>query len=218
MEAVSERRDVGGDLAEGLMRAALKWGRAEMFDYAEENLYSEGMAEVVRWHRHFSRFWRESALFCDFRWSEAVNTYAPGNKGVLAEAEEPFFAVVTGRKLSIAEGVEIGRRIWNLDNAVWTLQGRHRDMVRFPEYICRQPLSTTRPQFMPGREEARWTYLRMNGRVLDAEKVEEWKTKYYRLEGWDPATGWPTRKTLESAGLGPVADELARRGKLGKPA
>ena len=190
-------------------------GDPGMLDYSEDNLYSEGMAKLVAWHRHFTRFWRESALFCDFRWSESINTNAPGNKGVLAEAEEPFFAAVTGRKMSIAEGVELGRKIWNLDNAVWTLQGRHRDLVDFPEYIYRVPLPTDTPQFMPGREKGEWKYLQMNGRRLDKQKFEEWKTRFYRLEGWDPKTGWPTRKTLEGAGLKKVADELEKRGKLG---
>jgi aldehyde:ferredoxin oxidoreductase len=187
-----------------------------MLDCSEENIYSESMAKLVSWHRHFTRFWRESALFCDFRWSEAVNTYAPGNSGVLAEAEEPFFAAVTGKKVTIAEGVELGRKIWNLDNAVWTLQGRHRDMVQFPEYIYSVPLPPDWPQFLPGREKGQWKYIQVNGRHLDKQKFEEWKTKFYHLEGWDTETGWPTRETLKDVGLGNVAEELEKRGKLGR--
>ena len=300
MEMISQRQDLGDDLAEGLVRAANNWGRAEedwqsgllncaywgypnhfdprtevdwgygslvsgrdinehevnslfwaaagfdptvrkqplvkaeeaarilaakrspgkgdpgMSDSTGDNLYSDGLAAVVAWRHHFSRFWRESALFCDFRWSEAINTYAPANRGVLAEAQEPFFAAVTGRKMNIAEGVELGRKIWNLDNAVWVLQGRRRDMVRFPEYLHRVLLPADWPPFLPGRENGRWTYIQASGRRLDKAKVEEWKTKHHRREGWDPATGWPARKTLEGAGLANVAGELERRGNLGK--
>jgi aldehyde:ferredoxin oxidoreductase len=44
---------------------------------------------------------------------------------------------------------------------------------------------------------------------------EDWKTLYYRLEGWDEKTGWPTRRTLEELGLKKVADELESKAKLG---
>jgi aldehyde:ferredoxin oxidoreductase len=188
----------------------------ELLNFAEDNLYSENMARLVAWHRHFTRFWRESALFCDFRWSEAINTYAPGNKGALAEAEEPFFAAVTGRKLSISEGTEIGRRIWNLDNAIWVLQGRHRSMVRFPEFIYSVPLPGEWPQRMPGRENGEWKYLQVNGRRIDERKFEEWKTRFYAVEGWAPDTGWPYRRTLDGVSLPKVAGELAQHGKLGQ--
>ena len=50
---------------------------------------------------------------------------------------------------------------------------------------------------------------------MDRTQFEEFKTRYYELEGWDPETGWPTRSTLESLGLGNVADELEQEGRLG---
>ena len=37
---------------------------------------------------------------------------------------------------------------------------------------------------------------------------------YYYLHGWDRATSWPTRATLEAVGLVDVGGELERRGKL----
>jgi len=53
------------------------------------------------------------------------------------------------------------------------------------------------------------------GRILDRDKFEDFKTRYYTLEGWDPASGWPTRETLAALDLGKVADELEQAGKLG---
>jgi hypothetical protein len=38
-----------------------------------------------------------------------------------------------------------------------------------------------------------------------------WKTAFYKVEGWDPKTGYPARKTLEDLGLKHVADVLAAR-------
>ena len=48
------------------------------------------------------------------------------------------------------------------------------------------------------------------GAYIDPVKLEEMKSEYYELRGWDPETGVPTRKTLEQLGLGSVADDLDR--------
>ncbi len=53
-----------------------------------------------------------------------------------------------------------------------------------------------------------------NGMSLSLEKVEEMITQYYSVRGWDPDTGVPTRETLEKLGLGYVADDLEKLGKL----
>jgi aldehyde:ferredoxin oxidoreductase len=50
---------------------------------------------------------------------------------------------------------------------------------------------------------------------LDKARFEEFKTKFYNLEGWDTRSGWPKRRTLESTGLKFVADELEKNKKLG---
>ena len=50
---------------------------------------------------------------------------------------------------------------------------------------------------------------------LDRKKFDEFKTRFYRIQGWDTATGYPTRTALEPLGLGYVVDELEKNGKLG---
>ena len=52
--------------------------------------------------------------------------------------------------------------------------------------------------------------------MLSREGVEKVKTMFFEFEGWDPTSGWPTRESLEKLGLGNVADELEKAGKLGK--
>jgi aldehyde:ferredoxin oxidoreductase len=49
---------------------------------------------------------------------------------------------------------------------------------------------------------------------LDRERFEAMKTEYYKLSGWDPATGVPTREHLESLGLKSIADDLDCIGRL----
>jgi len=189
-----------------------------MLDFSTDNIYSEHMAKLVAWHRHYTRFWKESVLYCDNRWPEFINSKVPGYKGLTGEGETRFFNAVTGKKFSFVDGMELGRKIWNLDNAIWTLQGRHRKMVHFSDYIYNVPYGGSgnfAMYYLPGREKGRWDYIRVNGRCLDRAKFEEFKTRFYVLEGWDPRTGWPKRGTLESRGLKSVADELERNKKLG---
>jgi aldehyde:ferredoxin oxidoreductase len=85
-------------------------------------------------------------------------------------------------------------------------------MVDFTEAVYRDP---------PGRgggvfrtEAGEWEYLK-GSRHLDKDRFEEFKTLFYEMQGWDAASGFPTRSTLAGMGLGYVADELEAQGKLG---
>lgn len=197
---------------------ATKEERMQMLNYATENMYSEHIARMVSWHRHYTRFFKASLLFCDWRYPDLINLRRDDKKGSSFTMEENFIKAVTGKTLSYIECMEIGRKIWNLDNAIWTLQGRHRDIVQFSPYLYDNPLPeeyklpTYDPKVLQRR---RWAYRDVGGRNLDREGFELFKTRYYTLEGWDTATGWPTRETLESLGMGDVADTLAAWGKLG---
>jgi aldehyde:ferredoxin oxidoreductase len=69
---------------------------------------------------------------------------------------------------------------------------------------------------MPGRKNGKWDYIKTLGRHFNKDKFEEFKTIFYKLQGWDKATGYPTRDTLGSLDLGYVADELEKNDRLGK--
>ncbi len=190
-------------------------GDMQMFDYSTDNIYSESVAKLVAWHRHYNRFWKQSVLYCELRWPDFISSRSADLRGMTPEAEPKFFNAVTGKDISFSDGITIGRKIWNLDNAIWTLQGRHRDMVHFADYIYTKPFegNHTFPQYyVIGKKDGKWDYISANGRHLDRAEFEAFKTRYYRLEGWDTNTGWPLRKTLESLGLGYVADELEMSG------
>jgi aldehyde:ferredoxin oxidoreductase len=70
---------------------------------------------------------------------------------------------------------------------------------------------TYKPDAPPRR---RWRYRNVGNRHIDKKEFEDFKTKFYAIEGWDPATGWPTRQTLESLGMEDVAETLMENGKL----
>jgi aldehyde:ferredoxin oxidoreductase len=193
-------------------------GDMDMLDFSAKNIYSEHMAKMVSWQRYYTRFWKQSMLFCDARWPDFINIHRPDYVGATGIVEPEYVKAVTGQDLSFEDGIELGRKIWNLDHAIWTLQGRHRDMVHFADNVYdSQPLFPAEVPnvYLPGKENGKWGYFGYSQRTLDRDKFDEFKTRFYELQGWDTASGYPTRATLESLGLGYVADELEENGKLG---
>ncbi len=190
-------------------------GDMKMLDFSTENMYSEHIIKLVSWHRYYTRFWKQSAQLCDFRWPDFLNLYGPKNAGATGIAEQRFFNDVTGQNFSFLDGINLGKKIWNLDNAIWTLQGRHRDMVRFADYVYTHDGTTPSgyPEYMPGVKNGKWDYVITSGRHFDLDQFEDFKTRFYRFQGWNENTGCPTRETLESIGLGNVADELEKNTK-----
>jgi len=91
-----------------------------MFDYSEgpTGIYSSHRVKEIAWHRHYTRFWTESLGYCDFLWPNFINPNAPDMLGATPEGEPRSLNAVTGRELSFKDGMEVGRRIWNLDRAI----------------------------------------------------------------------------------------------------
>jgi aldehyde:ferredoxin oxidoreductase len=191
-------------------------GDPYMFDYGEgpTGIYSDHRVKTIAWHRHYTRYWLESLLFCDWVWPQFMTPNNPdNNSGATPEGEPRFFSAVTGKKTTFVEGMELGRKIWNLDRSIWVLQGRHRDLEVLAGYVYKVP--TKRPYYLPVYQNSKWSYDPNVGRVLNKAKFEEWKTKYYEFEGWNTGSGWPKRNTLEQLGLKKVADQMQSKGKLG---
>jgi aldehyde:ferredoxin oxidoreductase len=186
--------------------------RLQMLNFADGNMYSIHIARLVSWHRHYTRYYKQSLLYCDLKWPDMINNSRPDNIGSTGTVEPKFMKAITGQDVSFLDGMRIGRKIWNLDNAIWTLQGRHRDMVQFADYIYNEDLTTSFS--MPALSSAgRWSYANVSGRHIDRSSFESFKTNFYTYEGWDPATGWPTRATLIGLGMSDVANTLSGSGK-----
>jgi aldehyde:ferredoxin oxidoreductase len=186
-----------------------------MFDYSEgpTGIYSDHRVKTIAWHRHYTRFWTQSALFCDWVWPLFFTPNTADMSGATPEGEPRFFNAVTGGQITFEDGVETGRKIWNLDRSIWILQGRHRDMEVHSGYVYSVP--TQVPYYLPVYENGKWSYSANIGRVLSKPKFEEWKTKFYEFEGWNAANGWPKSSTLEILGLKKAADVLKSKGRLG---
>lgn len=161
--------------------------------------------------------------FCYWQYPDFVNPYQHDKIGSTGEAEPRYINAVMGTEMTFLDGIEFGRKMWNFDQAIWTLQGRHRDQVKFADYIYEGPKAIqagTARHLVQCFFDGVWKYT--NGSVptrkIGRDFFEDFKTRFYKLEGWDPDSGFPTRNTLEHLGLKDVADELERKGKLGKDA
>lgn len=207
--------------AEAIARLGAPWHDPMMADRSEEGIYSQGMARCVAWNRRHIKFWKNSAMFCDQCFPSWMNTAGDNLQGASPEVEVRFFNAVTGAGFSYEDGLELGRKIWNFERAILVLQGRHRDEEYFPPFKpYTSYVHTEEPPFIQkGRyftvyEDGEWRWKKLNFPIRK-DKMDEFKTRYYQLEGWSANSGSPTKETLGKCGLEHVADELAKRGLLG---
>jgi len=180
------------------------WKGEEAF---KTGIYSQHKAKLLAWARRFAGFYNESMSICEMM--------LPNFGGPSPELEHRYYKAVTGSENTLADTLEIGRKIWNMERAIRVMAGRHRDQEKFAPFMHMKgatfPISTNKPVYQDGK----WSFEDQADLYLDREGVEQFKTHFYELEGWDVTNGWPTRKTLEGLGMKKVADVMAAKGKLG---
>ena len=193
------------------------------FDYSwqgeqayKTGIYSEHTAKWVAWHQHYWNYYKESVGFCDWGYSQLYNQAHPKGYGHTPELEPRYLNAVTGRNHTFQDGLEIGRRAWNLKRAIFVLQGRHRNMENFTGYYYRPGASycgyaTELPIF----DGSKWQWENCRELYFTREGVDTFKTHFYKEEGWNTESGYPTRKTLEDLDMKYAADYLQDKGKLG---
>ena len=194
-----------------------------MFDYSwqgeqafKTGIYSDHKAKFIAWRQHYAMFYKESMLFCDWVFANALNPRSADGRGATPQAEPAFINAVTGKNLSFIDGIETGRKIWNLKRAILVMQGRNRDIEKFSGFMYRPGASNAHYQpSVPVFDGKKWDWIDCSDLYLDNDGVERWKTAFYDFEGWDSKTGYPKRGTLEKLGLQQVADVLRTNNKLG---
>jgi len=130
--------------------------------------------------------------------STSVNVGVPKELGVKRFTE--LYSIGTGLSISHEEVIEAIDRGLDLGRAYDCREGLTREQDRIPKRFLNTPV-TEGPK---------------KGEMVEERKLEQMKSEYYALKGWDVATGVPTRETLEKRGLSDVADDLERRGRLPK--
>ncbi|RLI44379.1 hypothetical protein DRO69_07515 [Candidatus Bathyarchaeota archaeon] len=126
-----------------------------------------------------------------------------------ADSFQPEVRELFANMVSAATGVNItADELWRICNKVITLERawniREGHKGREDDTIPRRLLEERLPDGP------------FKGYTLNKEKLEELKSRYYALRGWDIETGIPTRETLEKYNLKDVADDLEKLGKLPK--
>ncbi|MBN2061859.1 MAG: hypothetical protein JW882_15725 [Deltaproteobacteria bacterium] len=186
-----------------------------MFNYAwkgkeawKTGLYSEHKAKEVAFTRYYASFWNESMAFCEM--------FLPSIMDITPEIEMKYYKAVTGRNDSFEDTMRIGQKIWAMERAIRVMHGRSRKTEVFAPFMYR-PGAGCMTYFggVPIYENGKWRSDEAPDMYLDRQGVEDFKTHFYKLEGWDRENGWPTRKRLESYGMKNVADTMEKRGKLG---
>ncbi len=124
----------------------------------------------------------DSVNICQFVFGPAWHLYGPNE---LAEAVR----AVTGWDVTVDELMKVGERRLNMMRAFNMREGMGREADILPKKF--------------------WKALKggaTDGVALLQEELEKAKDTYYRLAGWDVATGKPTREKLTQLDLGWVAD------------
>jgi aldehyde:ferredoxin oxidoreductase len=101
---------------------------------------------------------------------------------------------LTGRDVSIEEGLKVGEKVINLSRAFNAREGFGRKDDTMPQRFLAEPV---------------------NGGPQDGARVEDFDAmldEYYAEAGFDIESGWPTRAKLEELELKYVAEELYVKG------
>jgi aldehyde:ferredoxin oxidoreductase len=186
-----------------------------MFNYAwkgeeawKTGIYSPHKAKQVAWSRHYSSFWHESMGFCEM-FHHGIDEDSP-------DMEIGYYSAATGRKDSFADTMRMGQKIWTLERAIRVMHGRSRQTEDFFPYMYKLGASgKVKYGGVPIYENGKWRSDPAPDMYLDKKGVDDFKSHFYALEGWDIEHGWPTRKTLEHFNLGRVLMTLKASGKLG---
>jgi aldehyde:ferredoxin oxidoreductase len=180
-------------------------------DSPETGLYSDSKLKLVAWTKHYEKFWHGMG-FCGWRWPQNITNNTADRRGATPHAEPKFWNAITGQNKSFADCMEIGHKIFTLDRAIWNIQGRTKAMEVYPDYIYDVPTNGSNQTMVV---DGKWEYANGRGRVFDRDKFEDFKSRFYKFEGWNPDNSYPTRDTLEKMGMRNVADVLQSKGKLG---
>jgi aldehyde:ferredoxin oxidoreductase len=182
-----------------ILRPVMKYayGSEKAADFITEDgkrLNWEWAAKVVKRHQERSIL-KDSYIVCDIPFPFIFN---PNTKDHVGDTsiESRLYSAVTGLGMSEEESYAKGDMLSSLERAIACRDGRTRqDDVLHERY---------------------YNNLDAAERKYGREDLENAKSEFYQLKGWQLTTGVPSRKKLQSLGLKEVADELENRGVLPK--
>lgn len=159
---------------------------AEFITKDGKRLNWQWAAKVVKRHQERSIL-KDSYIVCDIPFPFIFN---PNTKDHVGDTtiESRLYAAVTGLDMSEQESYAKGDMLSSLERAIACRDGRTRqDDVLYEKY---------------------YHNLDAADRKYNREDLENAKSEFYQLKGWDVANGVPSKKKLKSIGLKEIADGL----------
>ncbi len=139
----------------------------------------EKRAEIVSWHEDIYAV-SDSLGYCAFATTAAY--------GIDEQMCADTFNTAMGLNLTADEIMKAGRRIVTLERCYNLREGWSRKCDVLPWRIMNETAVDLDPKQPPSA-------------TMDAERLGRMLDKYYALNGWDPANGFPLVETLENLGL-----------------
>lgn len=187
------------------------WGGPEAADFTTYT--GKALAAKLIQDRQYTK---ESLMFCDWMYPIIDRPLGDDHVGD-PTIESRIYSAVTGRDTDEGTLNRFGERAFNLQRAILLREG-HR--ARIDDYLPDEwhdtPLAghLVDPDCLaPGSDGKP---VSRKGALIDRDGYDRMRDEYYKLRGWDAATGLQTETFLGGLDLSDVAPEMARLGLLAK--
>jgi aldehyde:ferredoxin oxidoreductase len=155
---------------------------------------------------------KECLNLCDFAWPMMDVKHSQDHVGDPTLPSQ-VFAAVTGREMEVEELDRVGERVFNLQRALLLREGhKGREDDNLPESDHTVPLPQSpglNPKSSVPGKKGEVTY--RVGTVIERKEFEKMREEYYQLRGWDIATGFPKKETLQTLDLSEVIEPLKEK-------
>ena len=150
-----------------------------------------------------SSTWDGKALYCKYLQDlyQLQNALGVGQSGRLSIGPtylSRLYSAYTGFDTTPEGMWQIGERVFNLFKAYAVRQGQSRKDDNVPDRFYDEPLPDGP----------------CKGAVLSRTTIDKVLDEYYEARGWDKQSGLPTAWKLNELGLGDIASDLSKLGKL----
>jgi len=188
--------------------AKLYWGSELAADFSTYD--GKALAAKKIQDRQYAR---ECLVLCDIPLNNASSVMYSDDHIGDPSLDSKMLAAIAGGEPDEEALYRTGERVFNLQHAILAREGHcGRDADVLEESFYNRPLkfvglnSECKAPGKNGEVTSR------KDKVIERDKFEAMKDEYYKLRGWDVATGLQTKKQLEDVGLGDIIGEMERQG------
>jgi len=157
----------------------------------------KGKGRLLAWSENFVTI-ADLLGLCKFAYYRSATFPYLRKKGV--ELATRFYNACNGTKLTEEEMLQAGERVFNIEKAFNAREGAGREKDIIPERFFKEGLAGGGPSA---------------GAVVDRRKFDLILEEYYGARGWNEKTGLQKKETLERLGLKDIAEDLAKRNRVG---